>query len=215
MLGISLKHGPGQSRFKKPQDIKGGKIGVFSIASTTTAFGLLALKRVGLSGKDVKFVGVGGQPARVAAVKSGAIDGFVQAYHSNVNLIVRGEVRPLINIGNYLPKPWIEGTYVAHKDFIAKNPKVVMKTLRGIFQAIDYVRVHREWAAQKLVVKIHYSPAGAKLAVDEKVLYPQLGRKISRRALENVINFLVEYRFMKREKLPSVDAMLHPSEYTR
>jgi ABC-type nitrate/sulfonate/bicarbonate transport system substrate-binding protein len=203
------------SRFRKPQDIKGSKIGVFSVASTTTAFGILALKRVGLGGKDVKFIGVGGGPARVAALKSGAVDGFVQAYSANANLIARGEVRALINIGNYLPKPWIQGVYVAHKDFIEKNPKVVMKTIRGVFQAIDYTRANRVWAAKRLVVKLRFTPEGAKLAVAENILFPKLGRKISRPALQNVINFMAEYELMKKERLPSVDAMLYPSEFTR
>lgn len=203
------------SPLRKAQDIKGGKIGVFSVASSTTAFGLLALRRVGLSEKDVRFVGVGGQPARVAAVKSGAIDGFVQAYHSNVDLVARGEVRPLINIGDYLPKPWIEGVHLAHKDFVGKNPKVVMKTIRGIFQAIDFVRANRYWAAERLMTKRGFSSAAAKLAVDEKVLFPKVGREISRRALQNVIDFVAEYELIKKERLPAVDSMLYPGEFVR
>ena len=203
------------SPLRKPRDIKGRKVGVFRVASTTTAYGLLAIKRVGLTEKDVKFIGVGGQPARVAALKAGAIDGFVQAYSSNANLIAKGEIRPLINIGNYLPKPWIHGAYLAHKDFIGKKPEVVMKTVKGIFQGIDFARANRAWAARTLVAKLRFTPAGAKLAVAEGILYPKLGKKINRKALQNVINFMVEYGIVKRERVPPIDSMLYPSEFTR
>lgn len=201
------------SPLRKPRDIKGGKIGVFRMKSTSWALAVMALTSVGLSEKDVKFIGVGGQPARVAALKSGAIDGSLNAYDANASLLARGEVRALVNIGGHLPKPWIEGTYVAHRDFIAKKPEVVMKTVRGVFQAIDFIRANRAWAAEMLVAKSRFTPAGAKLAVDEKVLFPQLGQKISRRTLQNVMNFMVEYKLIKKERLPAVDSLLYPSEF--
>ena len=53
----------------------------------------------------------------------------------------------------------------------------------------------------------------AVLAVDEKVLFPKMGREISRLVLQNVIDFVVEYELMKKEHLPSVDSMLYPSEF--
>lgn len=203
-----------QSRFKAPEDIKGGKIGVERLGSTTAIFGLMALRRMGLSEKDVKFIGVGGQPERVAALKSGVIDGFVQAYQTNVELIARGEIRPLINIGDHLPKEWIDGAYLARKDFVEKEPQAVMKTVKGVFQAIDFVRANRSWAATQLVSHLRLSPAGARLAVDEKILFPRLGQKISRKALTNVINSLLEYGVIKKERLLPLDKILYPNEFT-
>ncbi|HEU4344432.1 MAG TPA: ABC transporter substrate-binding protein, partial [Candidatus Binatia bacterium] len=64
----------GKPEIKSPEDLK-GRSAAMHIPGTAADFALrLALKRVGLSLKDVKGVTVGGGPARVAAVASGQLD---------------------------------------------------------------------------------------------------------------------------------------------
>ena len=64
----------GKPAIKSPTDLK-GRSAAAHIPGTAADFALrLALKKVGLSLKDIKAVTVGGGPARIAAVLSGQLD---------------------------------------------------------------------------------------------------------------------------------------------
>ena len=64
----------GKPEIKSPIDLK-GRSAAAHIPGTAADFALrLALKKVGLSLKDIKAVTVGGGPARIAAVLSGQLD---------------------------------------------------------------------------------------------------------------------------------------------
>lgn len=199
------------SRLREPRDLKGGKIGVFRVPSTTSALAMVAVKAAGLGAKDVKLVGVGGQPERVATLKSGVVDGFVQATSSNVDLIARDEIRSLININDHLPKDWVEGAIFSRKRFMEQNPKVVERALVAISQAIDFVRNNRvPWAVEKVKSQLRFTTEGARLAVDEKLLFqPGAPREFNKKALENVIEFYGSYRVIDKDKVPPLDSIIN------
>ena len=72
---------------KTPADLKGKKLGIGSIGDTSDVASRLALRSFGLQAeKDVALVAVGGVPQRVAALKSGAVQGTVSSPPSNLNL---------------------------------------------------------------------------------------------------------------------------------
>ena len=60
--------------FKSHADLKGMKIGVTAPGSSTHFFVLYLMAKAGLAPTDATFVGVGGGPAAVAAMKDGEID---------------------------------------------------------------------------------------------------------------------------------------------
>ena len=64
------------SRFKKPADLKGAKIGVPRLGGASQGLGLAIVKGLGLE-KDVKFIGAGGIREELAALKTGKIDAIV------------------------------------------------------------------------------------------------------------------------------------------
>jgi NitT/TauT family transport system substrate-binding protein len=62
-----------QSSIKTAADLKGKTIAVSSLGATAHASGLLALKGLKLTDKDVTFVPVGNNAARIAAMKAGSV----------------------------------------------------------------------------------------------------------------------------------------------
>src|SRR3990172_6971731 len=63
------------AEIKRPEDLKGKKIGVTRIGSNTHYFTIQALRRVGLDpGREVTFIQTGGATENLAALLNGAID---------------------------------------------------------------------------------------------------------------------------------------------
>src|SRR6266853_5448245 len=60
--------------YKSPADLKGLKIGVTAPGSSSSFFVQYLMAKAGLKSADVSFVGVGGGPAAVDAMKSGELD---------------------------------------------------------------------------------------------------------------------------------------------
>ncbi|MEE8450211.1 MAG: ABC transporter substrate-binding protein [Thermodesulfobacteriota bacterium] len=116
---------------KKPADLKGKKMGISRLGGTSHAIVKMLAKSLGIE-KDLDIVAVGGFRARVAGLKTGAIDAFPQAMSSAAPLVVKGGLRRLIDIGNMLPQPWIYGVTLATKDFLRTKPETARKSVRGM-----------------------------------------------------------------------------------
>lgn len=70
-FGVSVKNLP---NFKKVTDLRGKKIGVTALGSSTNLLANLVLSRGGLKAQDVIFVGVGSTVGALDALRSGQID---------------------------------------------------------------------------------------------------------------------------------------------
>src|SRR5882762_1502852 len=60
--------------YKSPADLKGMRIGVTAPGSSSSFFVLYLMAKAGLKAADASFVGVGGGPAAVDAMKRGELD---------------------------------------------------------------------------------------------------------------------------------------------
>src|SRR3972149_985440 len=70
----------GKPEIKKPEELKGKKVGVTRIGSNTHYFAVQALRRFGLDpGRDVTFIQTGGEPQALAALTSGSVGASVVA----------------------------------------------------------------------------------------------------------------------------------------
>src|SRR3972149_8735610 len=96
-------------RVQSAKDLKGATIGVNRFGSLAEAYGRLVVKELGLEWqKDIRFVAAGGVPELMAALKAGHIDGTLMDFFSMAPLKVRGELRELIAVRDYLPKEWTD-----------------------------------------------------------------------------------------------------------
>jgi NitT/TauT family transport system substrate-binding protein len=199
------------SPIKEPIDLKGTKIGVTRLGVISHCFGILIAKKFGIE-KDVKFIGTGGTPETAAALRTGVIDATVLPVSQFAEIVLKGEFRQVTRAADYLPKEWLMMVVFAHKDFVKERPDVVRRTIKALMEAIDFINKNPLWAIEKMKTESGFSEEAARL-VHKTIVFTKDGR-INRKAVENVLNFLVEFGIITKEKAPEVDK-LFTTEFTR
>lgn len=199
------------SPIKGWRDLEGAKIAVSTLGGLDHSLGRAAVKRLGIEGK-VRFVGLGGTQAAVAALIAGTVDARVSDMFAMANLKFSGQAREILAIGEYLPKDWMDVSLLSTKNFVEKSPETVRKVVKSTLRATDFVKDNRQWSIEKLKSVLGYSEEAAP-EVYKLLTYSGDG-KINREGLENVLNFLIEYGIVPKEKAPPVER-LFTREFTR
>lgn len=129
-----------QPKIQKPEDLRGKTLGVQSIGGGIWMFLMMTLDHWGLNlDKDkIQMRVMGDQSVLAQALSMGLIDGSVWGFAYNSNLQKSGG-RLLANL-TALNIPYQGTGLVARRSFIAKEPDVVEKTLRGFLRANSFVR---------------------------------------------------------------------------
>lgn len=197
-----------ESPYREPRDLKGARIGVTGLGTPTYMFGRLIVAAHGIE-KDVRFVGAGGPPQYIAALRTGGVEAVVSRVSTMAGLKVDGVVRELASSADYLPKPWFEDVVLARKDFARTKPDVVKKMLRAMLQSIDFIRKNPSWTVDKIKSFQGVSEEAAKV-IYEEVRFTVTG-KFDRKAVENMRKVFIEYGVLT-EKAPAVDD-LFTNEY--
>lgn len=196
---------PTASPIKQPEDLKGKKIGITRFGSLAEAHGKVLAKALGLE-KQIKFVAAGGVSEYIAALKTGAVDGVLAALLSMAPLKYKGEVREIVATRDFMPKEYSDVVILARKDYLEKKPEAVKAGVRAILQATDFIHRDREWSVEKMQSFSGYSADAARGLYEQALSYSKDGR-IDKKVLENVINFLVQYGMVPKEKAPPVERL--------
>jgi sulfonate transport system substrate-binding protein len=131
--------------FSSHADLKGMKIGVTASGSSTHFFVLYLMAKAGLSATDATFVGVGGGPAAVAAMKSGEIDAIsnldpviTRLQEDGVIRIVTDTRFPRVNyqiFGGTNPA----AVLYARREFIAANPNTIQALVTAFYKTLKWI----------------------------------------------------------------------------
>ncbi|MEE8449802.1 MAG: ABC transporter substrate-binding protein, partial [Thermodesulfobacteriota bacterium] len=191
----------------KPAHLKGTTFGTTRMGGVFQAYVRAAFRRLGLE-KDVKFVSTGGHGAFLAAMKTGKIHSAILKPVDAIPLLLKGEIRPLISINRFFPKEYVYDTIAVHKPLVDKNPGLVRRAVRSLLQSDDFIRQNKPWAEKQLTETLNYTPKAASMVADVvRVDIAAASLKISRKAVENVRNFLIEYKLADENKVPPVDEL--------
>jgi NitT/TauT family transport system substrate-binding protein len=134
---------------KSVEQLKGKKFGVSRFGSSAD-FGLRALlKRLGVDpAKEVSILQIGDEPARVAAIKSGNIEGTV------VNAPFGSEAEKLkLNViadSVKMQIPFFNTGLLGSKRYLEKQEGKVLNFLRAYLEAIKILKTEREYAVRAL-----------------------------------------------------------------
>lgn len=119
----------------KAADLKGKKVGVASIGSSSDIATRVALKKLGLDpDKDVTIVAVGSAASRTAAAVSGAIQGAVSLVPDDLVLEDKGW-KPLVDLAD-LGLPAVQNTVTVRRDFLNAHRDVVQHFVDAMVIAI-------------------------------------------------------------------------------
>ncbi|MQA81598.1 MAG: PhnD/SsuA/transferrin family substrate-binding protein [Streptosporangiales bacterium] len=125
------------SDIRSVKDLKGKRIGMTSLGTGTYYNAVLALKSVGLTEKDVKFVTIGSPQAQLDALKKGQLDAL-SAIDVSIGTFqnLGAKLRTLDFDG---ATKWQWNVVVAKNDFLKKRPDAVAAVCKGIQSAELFV----------------------------------------------------------------------------
>lgn len=131
--------------FNSHADLKGMKIGVTALGSSTHFFVLFLMAKAGLDPAEATFVGVGGGAAAVAAMKNGDIDAISNLDPVITRLQEDGIVRlvtdsrfPRVNyqiFGGTNPA----AVLYTKQDFIAANPNTMQALVNAFYKTLKWI----------------------------------------------------------------------------
>jgi NitT/TauT family transport system substrate-binding protein len=187
--------------FKNVADLKGKRFGISRFASSSE-FGLRTmLKKAGMDPKDVTILQIGNEAERLAALKSGSIDGSVfnapfgaEAKRFNLNILADAVA---------LGIPYFNTGICGSAKVLQKNENKILNFLRAYLEAIKIFKTEPEYTLKALAQFTRVSdPELLKEAYEYNkaripdVPYPSLT------AMQAVVDPLVE----QNPKLGKVDA---------
>jgi NitT/TauT family transport system substrate-binding protein len=191
-----------KGRIKKPEDLKGAKIGVARFGGLEHSYAQLAASKLGIE-KDVQYVSTGGINESLAALIAGSIDAVVLPASNLVKLQLEGKVREVVPISKFVPQPSITFSISARKDFIASQPETAKKVVDSILEANRFIMSEKgkPWAVKKIEDTQHLTKEGAELTY--KTMNFSKDGKLQPAALDNVVKFLVDFKILKTDKPPT------------
>lgn len=127
----------------KVADLKGKKIAVSTAGSLSDWLAKQMAIQEGWGQDGIQAVPLGAIATSIAALKTRQVDAVVLATEAGLRLEERNEGRVLVTMDRYAPH-FITHVVFAHKSLVASNPGLVARFLRGFFDAIAFVKTHKE-----------------------------------------------------------------------
>src|SRR6266536_5027772 len=124
---------------KRPEDLKGKRIGVSQLGSSTDFIARVAVRRLGLNPKkDVQIVGIGGQGDRWTALTAGQFQASV--FQSPFTLKARKAGYPTFIDFSKEDFEYTVAGPVTMRSFIRAERETVMNFMRGLADGMDFYR---------------------------------------------------------------------------
>jgi ABC-type nitrate/sulfonate/bicarbonate transport system substrate-binding protein len=132
---------------KKPEDLKGKKIGSDRYGSLSDLVLREALRYHNLTpDRDVSVIQTGGLPERLGALKVGAVDGAIVSGDTAFEAEMLG-FRKLIDLSQ-LPIRYPGSTVVVSRSFLSGRRDIVKRFLRGWIEGIKTAKTDREFTVK-------------------------------------------------------------------
>jgi ABC-type nitrate/sulfonate/bicarbonate transport system substrate-binding protein len=174
---------------RKPEDLKGKRIGVSQIGASTDFIARLAARRLGLNpDKDVVIVGTGGQGERWAALNGGHIQATV--LQPPFTLLARKAGFPVLIDFSKEDFDYTIAGPLTTRSFIRSDRETVMNFMRGLADGMDFYRDEKN---RDRVIKFlgeYYRSNAVEELEETRRVYSQLTPGlpvITAKAVENVI----------------------------
>ena len=137
---------------KRPEDLKGKKIGVTNLGDSPDLVLSLLLERWGLHrNKEVTVLGIrGGMPELLVSVAKGFVDGGMISAPNNLRGIKLG-LRELVDAADY-GIPYVNSPLSTRRSYIKTNRDTVLRVLRAYHESVQEIRNDKD-AALKILAK--------------------------------------------------------------
>ena len=145
-LTHSIMAGP---EIKRPEDLKGKKIGVTRLGSNTYYFAVQALRRPGLDPlRDVTFIQFGGTPEILLGLVRGSIDAGLVSSPTDAVAVSQGF--HYVVYGPDMRISYAAANIVTRRSVIGRRPEVLGQFMRAMAEASKILHTDREFAYKVL-----------------------------------------------------------------
>ncbi len=186
----------GDSPIKTGKDLKGGRIGISRMGGASHAYSILLSRRLGVE-KDVKIISLRGFRERIAAIRSGAIEAFIQTLSPVANMAATGELRELATSKDLLPADFIDFVVFSDKGFLKRKRDTVARVVKAVVKAALFIANNPDWTKKKLQKDFNYTPEGAELSMSE-LKFAGAGTPITAKAMASTVNFFFTNKIIKK-----------------
>ena len=174
---------------KRPEDLKGKRIGVSQLGSSTDFIARVAVRRLGLNAdKEVQIVGVGGQGDRWTALTAGQIQASV--FQSPFTLKARKAGYPAFIDFSKEDFEYTVAGPVTLRSFIRAERETVMNFMRGLADGMDFYRDERNKDRVLKFMGEYYRSNNTEELEETRRVYSQVTPGlpiVTAKAMENVI----------------------------
>ncbi|HEV8725092.1 MAG TPA: ABC transporter substrate-binding protein [Candidatus Binatia bacterium] len=173
---------------KKPQDLKGKKLGVSRFGSSTDFVVRYALDKWGLvPDRDVAILQIGSQPARLTALKSGTVHGTIVGPPADI--VARKSGFNEIATPEQLNLAYPNTCIVSTASNVSKNEELTRRIMKAMVEGIHFFKTQKEASMKSLDA---FARLGDATLIDEtyrhyqdiipRVPYPDM------KGIQNVLN---------------------------
>lgn len=192
------------SPIRKPQDLKGTKIGLSRPGTILHVIAIGAMKKLGIE-DQVKFLGLGGGRPAIAALRTGAVGSILFSDFTLLSLKAQGVARIGVDLSDILPGAEVPQALSAHRDYVKRKAEAVKRAIRAYMKGAAFVLRNRDWSVRKMVSHHKWSKEAANLAFDQ-FKYGSDAR-IEVKKLEDTVRFMVDNGLVAKEKVPPIEKL--------
>ncbi|MBI2230344.1 MAG: ABC transporter substrate-binding protein [Deltaproteobacteria bacterium] len=128
---------------KRLEDLRGKKVGVTRIGSTTHYFAVQAFKRRNMeAGRDYVMIQTGGAPEMLAALLSGAIEAGTMTAPWDTRAIAEGF--HYVVFGPDLRLPQVAVSFITRRSLIARSSPLIAQFMRAMAEAAKILHTDKE-----------------------------------------------------------------------
>jgi ABC-type nitrate/sulfonate/bicarbonate transport system substrate-binding protein len=166
----------GKPEIKRPEDLKGKKLGLTRLGSNSHYFIIQVLRKYGMEPSDVNFIQTGGQVENLAALLSGNVDAATMTGPSGGTRAAAQGFRYVV-YGPDLQIPFVAASLITRRSTINARGPVIEKFVRATAEAMKIMFVDKEFTYKVLGKQLRINDRKLlDAAYDEeiKVLEPRL-----------------------------------------
>jgi ABC-type nitrate/sulfonate/bicarbonate transport system substrate-binding protein len=169
----------GKPEIKRPEDLKGRKVGVGRIGGNSHYFAAYGMRQKGMDrARDTNFIQTGGAPETFLALTTGAVDAASLTTPQDTRAAFLGY--NYVIDGRELKPPYVATGFVTLRSVIAKRPKVVSQFMHMMAESLKIMVTDRDLAFRLMAKKIGLTDRkvfDAAYTAELKVLEPRLDIK--------------------------------------
>src|SRR5687768_2177302 len=165
---------------KRPEQLKGKRIGVSRIGSNPHYFAVQALRHFGIDSREVSFIQAGGAPETLAVLVAQGIDAAVLTVPTDAQALKLGY--HYVVYGPDLGIAYAATTVTTRRSIIAKRGPVIGRFMRAMAEAAKIMHTDKEYMFKVMAKYLRVDDRKlleASYNVESKALEPRLALKLA------------------------------------